>query len=141
MAQSGTSSFGRSRRMKAGSKVWIFPDGDIPPRDPYDPSLKNEGTHGHESLVILNTGEESAKISLSVFFTDQEPWHIKLPELGARRVVCHRTNEPIGEEKRQIPPVQYALMVESSQPVVAQLGRMDVRQSNLAYYTVMGHPA
>ena len=126
--------------MKTGSKVWIFPDGDIPPRDPYDLSLKNEGTHGHESLVILNTGDEPARLRLSVFFTDQEPWQIELPELGARRVVCHRTNEPLGAEKRQIPQVQYSLVVESSQPVVAQLGRMDVRQSNLAYYTVMGHP-
>jgi len=127
--------------MRVGSKVWIFPDGDLPPREPYDPALKNEHTHGHESLVILNTGDEPARIRLSVFFTDQEPWRIELPELGARRVVCHRTNEPLGEEKRQIPPVQYSLVVESSQPVVAQLGRMDIRQPNLAYYTVMGYPA
>ncbi|MFZ4599450.1 MAG: sensory rhodopsin transducer [Terrimicrobiaceae bacterium] len=127
--------------MKTGSKVWIFPDGDIPPRDPYDLSLKNEGTHGHESLVILNTGDEPARLRLSVFFTDQEPWQIELPELGARRVVCHRTNEPLGAENRQIPQVQYSLVLESSQPVVAQLGRMDIRQPNLAYYTVMGHPA
>jgi hypothetical protein len=127
--------------VKTGSKVWIFPDGDIPPRDPYDLSLKNEGTHGHESLVILNTGDEPARLRLSVFFTDQEPWQIELPELGARRVVCHRTNEPLGAENRQIPQVQYSLVLESSQPVVAQLGRMDIRQPNLAYYTVMGHPA
>lgn len=127
--------------MKTGSKIWIFPDGDIPPRDPYDLSLKNEGTHGHESLVILNTGDEPARLRLSVFFTDQEPWQIELPELGARRVVCHRTNEPLGAENRQIPQVQYSLVLESSQPVVAQLGRMDIRQPNLAYYTVMGHPA
>jgi hypothetical protein len=127
--------------VKTGSKVGIFPDGDIPPRDPYDLSLKNEGTHGHESLVILNTGDEPARLRLSVFFTDQEPWQIELPELGARRVVCHRTNEPLGAENRQIPQVQYSLVLESSQPVVAQLGRMDIRQPNLAYYTVMGHPA
>jgi hypothetical protein len=127
--------------VKTGSKIWIFPDGDIPPRDPYDLSLKNEGTHGHESLVILNTGDEPARLRLSVFFTDQEPWQIELPELGARRVVCHRTNEPLGAENRQIPQVQYSLVLESSQPVVAQLGRMDIRQPNLAYYTVMGHPA
>jgi hypothetical protein len=33
-----------------------------------------------------------------------------------------------------------ALLVESEQPVIAQIGRMDVRQPNLAYYTVMGFP-
>jgi len=127
--------------MNIGSKIWVFPDGDIPPRDPYDPALKNEDAHGHESLVILNTGERPARIILHVFFTDEEPWRIELPELGARRVVCHRTNEPLGEELRQIPQVQYSLVVESDQSVVAQLGRMDVRQPNLAYYTVMGFPS
>ncbi len=141
MAQPRTQPHSGGGSLKRGSKVWIFPDGDIPPRDPYESSLKNEETHGHESLVILNTGDEPAKISLYVFFTDQEPWRIELPDLDARRVVCHRTDEPIGGEKRQIPQEQYALMVESSQPVVAQLGRMDVRQPNLAYYTVMGYPA
>jgi len=127
--------------VSTGAKIWVFPDGDIPPLAPYNPALNNEHTHGHESLVILNTGDQPARITLSVFFTEQEPWRIDLPELGARRVVCHRTNEPLGAEKLQIPQVQYALMLESSQPVVAQLGRMDVRQPNLAYYTVMGHPA
>lgn len=34
---------------------------------------------------------------------------------------------------------QYALVLKSSEPVVAQISRMDVRQPNLAYYTVMGH--
>lgn len=127
--------------MKTGSRIWVFPDGDIPPHGPYDPALKNEHTHGHESLVILNTGDEPATLVLTVYFSDREPWRIELPELGARRVVCHRTDEPLGVERRQIPQVQYALMVESSQPVVAQLGRMDIRQPNLAYYTVMGFPA
>lgn len=127
--------------MKVGSRIWVFPDGDIPPRDPYDSSLKNEDTHGHESLVILNASDRPAQITLHVYFTDQEPWRIDLPELGARRVVCHRTNEPLGTEHRQIPSVQYALVVESSEPVVAQIGRMDVRQPNLAYYTAMGYPA
>ena len=34
---------------------------------------------------------------------------------------------------------ELALVVKSEQPVVAQIGRMDVSQPNLAYYTVMGY--
>ena len=40
----------------------------------------------------------------------------------------------------QIPLGQYALKLESTVPLVCQIGRMDVQQPNLAYYTVMGHP-
>jgi hypothetical protein len=53
-------------------------------------------------------------------------------------VRCIRTNEPI--DGYQIPRGQYALRLESSVPIVCQIGRLDVRQPNLAYYTVMGHP-
>ncbi len=56
-----------------------------------------------------------------------------------QRVRCIRTNEPI--DGFQIPFGQYALKVESTVGIVAQIGRMDVSQPNLAYYTVMGHPA
>ncbi|MGD9519572.1 MAG: sensory rhodopsin transducer [Armatimonadota bacterium] len=34
---------------------------------------------------------------------------------------------------------QYSLRLQSNVPVVAQIGRADVRQPNLAYYTVMGY--
>jgi hypothetical protein len=34
---------------------------------------------------------------------------------------------------------QYAVRLESDVPVVVQYGRLDSRQSNLAYYTTMGH--
>lgn len=127
--------------MNLGSNVWVFPDGEIPPRDPYDPALKNGGSHGHESLVILNTGSQAVHPNLNVYFSDRDPWQISLGEIPARRVTCYRTDEPLGEEHVQIPSeVQYALVVECDGPVVAQLGRMDIRQPNLAYYTVMGFP-
>lgn len=126
--------------MNLGSKRWVFPDGDLPPRDPYDPELKNAETHGHESLVVLNAGAEEVHPVLTVFFSDAEPLRLHLPAIPARRVKCYRTDEPLGVEQAKIPPGQYALVLECDHPVVAQIGRMDVRQPNLAYYTVMGFP-
>lgn len=125
-----------------GHKVWVFPDGEIPPHGPSDPALANADVHGHESLVVLNTMESTVHPVLHVYFSDRDPWRIELPAIPAARVTCYRTDEPLGGEKRQIPGnVQYALVLECDGPVVAQLGRMDIRQPNLAYYTVMGHPA
>ncbi len=116
---------------QSGSRRWFFPDGDIPAPGDAEPK-------GHESLVVLNPGAEDAAVVITVFFEDHEPAVLAPQVVAARRVKCFRTNEPIGGF--QIPLGQYALQLESSVPIICQIGRMDVRQANLAYYTVMGHP-
>ncbi|MBN1864110.1 MAG: hypothetical protein JW808_04350 [Victivallales bacterium] len=56
----------------------------------------------------------------------------------ACRVRCVRTNEEIDSCKIPV-GVQYALKVEANVGIVCQMGRMDVTQPNLAYYTTMGY--
>ncbi len=124
-----------------GRRVWIFPDGDLPPLQPYDPTLKNDQTHGHESLVVLNAGARDATLRLTVYFSDKPPVVIEPLRVAAERVACYRTDEPVGPGRIRIPEGQYALVLKSDEPVVAQMGRMDIRQPNLAYYTVMGFPS
>jgi len=115
-----------------GKRIWFFPDGDIP-----EPG---EGKHkGHESLVILNPSDTDAKITLRVYFTDRESAVLNAGVIESQRVRCIRTNEPI--DGFVIPFGQYALKVESTVGVIAQIGRMDVSQPNLAYYTTMGYGA
>jgi len=114
-----------------GHRVWFFPDGDLPPAG-------NGDFKGHESLVILNPNEIDAQVQLTVYYPDREPGRPPVQIVQARRVRCIRTDEPIGDY--QIPFGQYALKLESTMPIVAQIGRADVRQPNLAYYTVMGFP-
>jgi hypothetical protein len=53
-------------------------------------------------------------------------------------VRCIRLDKPLGEGKFKIPFGQYALVVRSDVPVVAVFGRLDVRQANMAYYSVQG---
>lgn len=117
---------------RQGSRTWFFPDGDIP--EPGDVEPK-----GHESLIMLNPGDHDAEVVITVYFEDREPAVLSPQLVGTRRVRCIRTNEPI--DGYQIPRGQYALRLESSVPIVCQIGRLDVRQPNLAYYTVMGHAA
>ena len=126
--------------MKIGHCVWAFPDGELPPRQPSAASLASPGVHGHESLVLLNTGDVDARVKLHVYFPDREPWVLALAPVPARRVACVRMDEPLGDEALRMPAGQYSLVLVSDRPVVAQFGRMDIRQPNLAYYTVMGFP-
>ena len=118
-------------KKSAGRRVWFFPDGDIPP--PGRGRLK-----GHESLIVLNPNDRDAAVTVTVYFTDGEPVRAPAQAVKARRVRCFRTDEGIGGCR--IPCGQYALKVESTVPVICQIGRMDVRQPNLVYYTVMGFP-
>lgn len=124
-----------------GREVWVFPDGEIPAHDPLDPAMKNDATHGHESLVVFNPTGQTVQPRLYVYFPDEDPWAITLTPIPAQRVLCYRTNLPLGEERRCIPHgKQYSLVLQCDGPVVAQIGRMDITQPNLAYYTVMGYP-
>ena len=96
---------------------------------------------GHESLIVLNTGNEDAAIEMDVYFSDREP-EVGLKLLApARRVTCFRMDKPVGDRQFQVPFGQYALRLRSSVPVVAQIGRADVRQARLAYYTTIGYGA
>ena len=114
-----------------GYTTWVFTDGDLPPRG--DGPLP-----GHEALIITNAGLEDADITVDVLFDKA------LPKKGIRvcvkgeRVLCIRLDEPFGEPEYQIPFGQYSLVLHSNVPVVATFGRLDVRQPNLAYYTVQG---
>lgn len=117
-----------------GKRVWIFPDGDLPPAG--EPDLPLEG---HESLIVLNTGDAEAQIEIDVYFSDREPEAALKVSVPARRVQCFRLDKPLGDRSYQIPSGQYALRLHSTVPVIAQIGRADVRQPNLAYYTILGY--
>lgn len=116
-----------------GQTCWLFPDGDLPPRGDSEP-------HGHESLIVLNPNGKDAEVRLTVYFPDREPVRDLTFSVQAERVRCVRMDEPVGDQGYLVPFGQYAMMLESTVPVVAQIGRMDVQQPNLAYYTAMGFP-
>ncbi len=115
-----------------GKKQWVYPDLELPPSGDFP--LK-----GHESLIILNMNDSDASIIITLYFTDKEPISLPALTVKARRVRCLRLDkeEEIGI---QLPrETQYALRLNADVPVVAQYGRLDTRQQNMAFYTVMGY--
>ena len=48
-----------------GSKVWVIPDGYIP--NPGDTYIK-----GHEAICFVNTGQNIAQVSITVYFEDKK---------------------------------------------------------------------
>lgn len=120
----------KEKGMEYGKKTWIFADGDLPPRGDSEP-------YGHEALSIVNCGKEDAEIRVKVLFSDREPDQFTL-RVPADRVICFRLDGPVGEPEYRIPFGQYALLLESSVPIVAVLGRLD-RRENVSYYELDGY--
>lgn len=116
--------------MEYGKKVWIFPDAELPPKG-------DREIPGHESVIITNVTDRVAKIKITLLYTDQEPVTF-MTEVQAMRVRCLRSNETkdfgaytAREEE------QYAIMLESDTPIVAQYGRAEPR--TVAFYTTPGY--
>ena len=113
-----------------GKKVWIFPDAELPP----------EGVNcipGHESVIITNVCDSDARITVTLIYTDREPIRFNVT-VGARRVRCLRSNNSedfCGHTAKE--GEQYAIMLESDLPVVAQYGRAEPRA--VAFYTTSGY--
>ena len=123
-----------------GKKCWIVPDGYIP-RETENDKDNQEGYISHECVCILNTGQEDAKIELSIYFEDAGPklaegiivsaqrsWHLRMDELQI-------DGRPAIERAKP-----YSLVINSSGPVVVQMSRLDTTQNNAAFLSTMGFP-
>jgi hypothetical protein len=115
-----------------GQKTWVFADGDLPPAGEQEP-------FGHEALMVVNLNNKAASLRIDILFEDKDPVRDIKASIAAERVHCFRLDKPLGEQGYGIPHGQYALVLRSDVPVVAVFGRLDVRQDNLAYYSVAGY--
>ena len=117
-----------------GKTKWVFPDGDLPEKDP------STGLEAHEALMILNTGDQLAEVALSFYFSDREPIEDVQLQVPAKRVLCFRMDHPGEIGGVELPfRTQYAVQVESSVPVVATFGRLDTASDRMAFYSSAWH--
>ena len=116
---------------ECGKKNWIIPDCELPPEG--EGELK-----GHESVIVVNDTNKTATIKVKLFFVDKEPYTEIVWTVEPQRVRCFRMNNLDDMCGYEVPKeTQYAMKLESSAKIVVQYGRLDNRQTNLAYYTTM----
>ncbi|MBR7111014.1 MAG: hypothetical protein IKC83_03985 [Clostridia bacterium] len=120
--------------MAKGKKNWVFCDGYLPPKG------DNPEFEGHEALMLTNLGNKTANITLTFIFEDKEPDTSVSLSLDGMRTTCIRLDKPMGEKGLMLgEQVQYTVWVKSDKPICACFGRLDVRQSNMSYYSVEGY--
>jgi len=118
-----------------GRNRWAIAEGYIP-----------EGSNGpqpemlsHETVCLLNTGDDDARVSLTIYFRDREPAGPYAITVPARRTKHVRFNDL--KDPEPVPKAtDYACVIESDVPVVAQHTRLDSRQAENALITTIAYP-
>ena len=117
--------------MARGKKNWVFCDGYLPPHG------DNPEFEGHEALMMTNLNNKKATVELTFIFEDKDPVGGIFVEIDGMRTKCVRLDHPLGEKKLLLgESVQYTIWAKSDVPICAVFGRLDVRQTNMAYYSV-----
>jgi hypothetical protein len=118
-----------------GAKRWAIAEGYIPAGSTGPaPQMTS-----HETVCILNAGNEDALVELVVFFTDREPagpYRIAVPAKRTRHVRFNDLSDP----ERLPVDTDFASVIESNVPIVVQHTRLDSRQEALALLSTMAFP-
>jgi len=121
-------------RQPIGHKTWAIAEGYIPAWS-HGPAPEMTS---HETVSILNAGDEDARVRIWVYFEDRAPigpYEIGVP---ARRTRHLRFNdltdpEPIPKD------TNYSSVIEADQPIVVQHTRIDTRQDANALLSTMAY--
>lgn len=116
----------------SGRTRWFFPDAERPEPGEAEP-------FGHESIIVLNPNDTDATVQVTLYSVDRAPDRFEVT-VAAERVRCLRTNVVADMGGREVTiGEQYAIGLASDVPVVAQYGRLDVTQPNMAFYSTPGY--
>ena len=116
-----------------GRTLWAVAEGYIPSKsvDESDPALVS-----HETLCILNAGDEQAEVEIMIYFSDREPVGPYRLSVGARRTRHMRFNDLVDPEP--VPrDTDFSSVIRSDRPVVVQHTRLDSRRAEIALLTTL----
>jgi hypothetical protein len=110
-----------------GRRRWAIAEGYIP----RDSTGTSRELTSHETCCILNTGDNDANVTITVFFADREPAGPYRIIVAARRT-CHVRFNDLTDPEPIPRGTDYSTVIEADVPVVVQHTRLDSRQPALA---------
>jgi hypothetical protein len=118
-----------------GRRRWAIAEGYIPAESTGpEPQMTS-----HETVCILNAGDQDAHVEITVFFEDRDPAGPYRQTVEARRTVHLRFNSL--DDPEPVPlDTDFASVIESDVPIVVQHTRLDSRQSENALLSTMAFP-
>jgi hypothetical protein len=117
-----------------GRRRWVISEGYIPSRS----AFSDRTLISHETACILNAGDQTANVTLTIFFADSEPVGPYRIDVGARRTLHLRFNDL--DDPRPVPrDTDYSSLFESDVPIIVQHTRMDSRRADFALLSTVAY--
>lgn len=117
-----------------GRTRWAIAEGYIPA---YSNGPEPQFT-SHETVCILNAGDQDAQIEITIFYSDKEPVGPYKATVPARRTQHIRFNNLT--DPAPIPlDTDFASVIESNVPIVVQHTRLDSRQAENALLSTIAY--
>jgi hypothetical protein len=94
----------------------------------------------HETICVLNAGDEPAHVEITLFFSDREPvgpYCVLVPARRTRHVRLNDLRDPAPVPKE----TDYAVTIDSDVNVVVQHTRLDSRQAENALLSTIAFAA
>ena len=119
-----------------GVTRWAIAEGYIPAAsDGPEPQFTS-----HETVCLLNTTDDDARVTITIFYSDREPGGPYQVIVPARRTKHVRFNnltdpEPIPHD------TDFASVIESDVPIIVQHTRLDSRQAENALLSTIAYAA
>jgi hypothetical protein len=104
-----------------GRRRWAIANGFLPVADP---TGATPGPAGYEAAFVLNGGDSDARLEVTVYFEDREPAGPYQVTVSRRRMMPLHLDQ-LGEPDPIPRGVAYAVVIESSVPIVVQHTRLD----------------
>lgn len=118
-----------------GSTRWAVGDGWIPPYS----SSEDSALQSHESVCMLNSGDEPADVDIVLYFADRDPagpYQLTIPPRRVRHVTLNHLDDP-----EPVPlATDYSMVISASVPIVVQHTRLDSRSAENALFSTMAFP-
>ncbi|MGE3274692.1 MAG: sensory rhodopsin transducer [Vicinamibacterales bacterium] len=119
-----------------GRRRWAIAEGYLPGWSTGDrPELQS-----HETACMLNAGERDAHVVLTCYFADREPagpYTVVVPARRTRHLRFDELTEPAPIPRA----TDFAMLIESTEPIVVQHTRLDSRQAANALLSTIAFAA
>jgi hypothetical protein len=117
-----------------GRKRWAIAEGWMPSQS----SFADRTLESHETACILNAGDETAQVRITIFFEDREPAGPYRVTVPPRRTLHLRFND--FQDPAPIPrDTAYSSVFEANVPIVVQHTRLDSRRPEVSLLSTIAY--